>query len=434
MSANARKPALARIRQAATIGLGITVLAGSSQAFWFVCSYRDSAKAAEAANAARAAYFDCLSSSTATAAQTEAKRQAWKFLVGKTLGDLKQFATSVPGTSFTGPPSVKGMAKEAVKEAIKEALGELVGESEQGTPAGGLGMGAPDHGEIVANPMFAGIPVLDFPAEAITSLDLSYLSPADYDGSVGLPPIHWDLESPLVMIEMTFSDVPFDAFPVFAPSPELDAFGGTLVTPGSIAADLALDPFLGEHVFGRGLVPEELLAWIAGESFGWDPLHWVSPGMRQVSMLTITEVDAEAGTLSGTAFGIAGSSNFGAVSIAAGGEVALDVNGGPEMAGAPFLIVGSLSGTAPGLPLGGTVLPLNYDAYMDYTLSAPGAPPILGGVGLLDPLGRAHPTFVLPPAAPPALAGLELHHAALALNPTTLELWSGPAMTVQVED
>jgi hypothetical protein len=79
-----------------------------------------------------------------------------------------------------------------------------------------------------------------------------------------------------------------------------------------------------------------------------------------------------------------------------------------------------MSGTAPGIPLpGGSVLPLNRDAYFAFTLSERGSdkPPLLDSFGRLDEHGSAAAAFVVPPGSGLALSGRTLHHAALTFAP-----------------
>lgn len=81
------------------------------------------------------------------------------------------------------------------------------------------------------------------------------------------------------------------------------------------------------------------------------------------------------------------------------------------LAGSCWLVLGSLSGTAPGLPIDGQILPLNADAYPVIPLIQPNAPPLAGSLGLLDAQGLASATFTLPLGLPAGLAGTTLNHA-----------------------
>lgn len=88
-------------------------------------------------------------------------------------------------------------------------------------------------------------------------------------------------------------------------------------------------------------------------------------------------------------------------------------------AGDAYAILGSLSGTSPGLPVPGTgfVLPLVIDAYLEFTLVSVGGGGLLSApVGLLDARGRATCDFALPPGLPPSFAGLSVRHAAVVFD------------------
>jgi hypothetical protein len=99
------------------------------------------------------------------------------------------------------------------------------------------------------------------------------------------------------------------------------------------------------------------------------------------------------------------------VSVAAGGTQSFALNAGPGEAGAPYLLLGTLSGTAPGVPVDGQLLPLNIDAYTLHTLQNPGGPPLTGSWGTLDAAGKAAAAFTLTPGQLPSLVGLTAHHA-----------------------
>ena len=82
-----------------------------------------------------------------------------------------------------------------------------------------------------------------------------------------------------------------------------------------------------------------------------------------------------------------------------------------------YVLLGSLSGTTPGIPIGLLVLPLNPDAYLTFTLTSPNTPPLGNSLGLLDAFGEAAASFTIPPGSSPALAGLTLHHAYVVFGP-----------------
>lgn len=123
------------------------------------------------------------------------------------------------------------------------------------------------------------------------------------------------------------------------------------------------------------------------------------------------------------------------ISIAQAGTPAgaqqLDIAAGPAFAGAMALVLGSASGTAPGIDLGGFVLPLVADAYTSSTLVLANSAFLPGSFGPLDAHGHRVAALVLPAGVSSALAGLAVHHACVltsggavvaASNATPLEL------------
>ncbi len=77
----------------------------------------------------------------------------------------------------------------------------------------------------------------------------------------------------------------------------------------------------------------------------------------------------------------------------------------PAHAGAIYVLVASLSGTEPGLPLGPQlVLPLNPDAMLQASLGLANSSIFVNSLGLLDGAGRASAGF----ATPPSLLGSQL--------------------------
>ena len=99
------------------------------------------------------------------------------------------------------------------------------------------------------------------------------------------------------------------------------------------------------------------------------------------------------------------------LSHASGGTQNWCVNAGPAHAGKAYWILGSLTGTSPGIPLGGVLLPLNFDAYTLFTITNPNVVPMVNSFGFLDLDGQAAAAFLLPPAINPMLIGLHADHA-----------------------
>ena len=105
-------------------------------------------------------------------------------------------------------------------------------------------------------------------------------------------------------------------------------------------------------------------------------------------------------------------------SVASGGSVELELLTGSEHASRFFFGLGSVSGTTPGVPIHGHVIPLNpFDPY--FSISVAGGAPLSPQFGGLDLSGRGSSTFSLAPAGP-AVAGLDVHHAFVVIDPSTL--------------
>jgi hypothetical protein len=101
------------------------------------------------------------------------------------------------------------------------------------------------------------------------------------------------------------------------------------------------------------------------------------------------------------------------ISMATGGAQALTLEAGVALAGNPWFIAGTTSGTFPGIPFLGDTIPLNFDFYTNMTLTGGGGV-LLPTSGVVGPTGQAFSNFVLPPI--PALVGVQVHHAAVVLD------------------
>ena len=82
-----------------------------------------------------------------------------------------------------------------------------------------------------------------------------------------------------------------------------------------------------------------------------------------------------------------------------------------------YLVLASASGTLPGLPVDGVLVPLNFDALVTGSLAAANGPIWQATFGALPANGEATASFNLPGGAVnPALIGSSLHHATLILT------------------
>jgi hypothetical protein len=118
-----------------------------------------------------------------------------------------------------------------------------------------------------------------------------------------------------------------------------------------------------------------------------------------------------------TSSGLSVPLGHGAISLASGGGQPWELDLGPAHAGELYLVLGSITGWWPGLTLGGVTLPLAYDGWTLTTLNHPNQAPMTGSLGVLDAAGKATAAFQVPPGLSPALAGVQAHHAAVALTP-----------------
>ena len=98
------------------------------------------------------------------------------------------------------------------------------------------------------------------------------------------------------------------------------------------------------------------------------------------------------------------------LSLSAGGAQNLALGTDASQSGMLYMMLGSATGTAPGVPAGALVLPLVPDGYFQFTLAHPNTL-VLGSLGLLDAAGQASAVLAIPPGLDPGLAGLTLYHA-----------------------
>jgi len=104
-------------------------------------------------------------------------------------------------------------------------------------------------------------------------------------------------------------------------------------------------------------------------------------------------------------------------SIAGLGVQNMSLDAGIANAGRSYYMLGSISGTSPGLTLGnGTHIPLNFGPYFDLMISLPNVI-IVPQSGALDGVGQASAAFVVPPGTPTSLIGVTFQHAYLLLSP-----------------
>ncbi len=107
------------------------------------------------------------------------------------------------------------------------------------------------------------------------------------------------------------------------------------------------------------------------------------------------------------------------ISLSSGGIQNLTFQAGPALAGGTYRVLGSASGTQPGIPLAHGILPLNFDAYFRLTLHAGDSKILRGASGILDDAGAAEARIVLPSRLIPQLEGRTLNHSFLVFDRET---------------
>jgi hypothetical protein len=99
------------------------------------------------------------------------------------------------------------------------------------------------------------------------------------------------------------------------------------------------------------------------------------------------------------------------VSMATGGAQPLTLTAGSALGLNVYFLLGSASGTSPGIMLDGLHLPLQIaDPYFHLTLTQPNQLPLVNTLGFLSPSGTAMASIVVP-LGQPTWVGLTLHHA-----------------------
>lgn len=101
-------------------------------------------------------------------------------------------------------------------------------------------------------------------------------------------------------------------------------------------------------------------------------------------------------------------------SLAGGGAQRLELTSafGSEL----YLLLSTISGTAPGTPVGGVSVPLNLDDITLWSIASANAGPYIDSLGFFEPDGTADAVFTVPAGGSSDLVGVELHHAYVVLD------------------
>ncbi len=107
------------------------------------------------------------------------------------------------------------------------------------------------------------------------------------------------------------------------------------------------------------------------------------------------------------------------VSAAAGATIDFDLVAGTPRAGDFYFLLGSISGTSPGIPVDGFTLPLNNDPYFKFTLNFPGSALFSNSFGVVDAQGRGTASMNVAPGLAVPLVGVTMNHAYGLVDSTT---------------
>jgi len=106
------------------------------------------------------------------------------------------------------------------------------------------------------------------------------------------------------------------------------------------------------------------------------------------------------------------------LSASTGGSQAFTYSAGSGNAGNVFFVLGSITGTSPGIQLTPSLnLPVNFDGWTSSTINFANAGPFFQTVGVLDSMGVGNGSVTFPPF--PFLSGFTFNHAFMAINGTT---------------
>jgi hypothetical protein len=159
------------------------------------------------------------------------------------------------------------------------------------------------------------------------------------------------------------------------------------------------------------------LAWAGGDVLGTNPggpytFDYVPNEIFGLLEAGLTALDINPGNPN-VSVGLRGTP--GSVSISAGGVHALSLSAGASKAGNLYFLLGSISGTTPGLPVDAVILPLNFDAYFAATLT-PNTPLLAPNLSFLNGAGQGTCSFTIPASTVIGGVPFSAHHAYVVFN------------------
>jgi hypothetical protein len=120
------------------------------------------------------------------------------------------------------------------------------------------------------------------------------------------------------------------------------------------------------------------------------------------------------------------------ISLSTGGTQPFELHADPHFPNATYLLVGTASGTTPGLQLGAINLPINPDFVTVFSVTNANSAVYPGSFGVTDGLGFASAAVVAAPGTSPVLAGLQLHPAYVRLDPFFVADFASNAVSLQL--
>jgi len=103
------------------------------------------------------------------------------------------------------------------------------------------------------------------------------------------------------------------------------------------------------------------------------------------------------------------------VSLLRGGKVTFELHAPQKHGNKLYILLGSISGTTPGLKLGGLTLPLNVDPWFWYTAASPNGL-IQSSLAFLAADGSGSASLTIPPLSPLSMSGIKMQHAYLVFS------------------
>ena len=103
-------------------------------------------------------------------------------------------------------------------------------------------------------------------------------------------------------------------------------------------------------------------------------------------------------------------------SVATGGAVSIPINIGPNYAGLNYWMFASLSGTTPGVNIGGVHLNLNWDFFSSFSLQFANSAIFPNSRGILDGTGSATTGFDTLGPVDPVAVGVPVDFATLVFS------------------